>query len=205
MSETLVTLLQQCSARHPQGTLHGERTSTGWRWLTFAQMERAVAGHAAQLSELGVRPGDRVVVTGPWSVTAAQLAHAVCRQGASFVPLSSEHELVGWRFILRHAEPRLVVSSDGSDRLVLEALQRESRAGWRLVELSDSCSPGSSRQAPAAPAPEQAAGIGYQRLGRGQYARRVWTHRALCWRACSLQHTSGSRLRSGSAAAVSGS
>jgi long-subunit acyl-CoA synthetase (AMP-forming) len=196
MSETLVSLLRECRERHAQRAVFGERTGAGWRWLTCAQLELAAAGYAEQLAELGVRPGDRVVLTGPWSVTAAELAHAVCRQHASFVPLSGGRELDGWRFILRHSEPRLVVSSDGSDRLVLEALQRESRAPWRIVELRDSHAAVGERPAVARSlGPEQPAAIGYRRLGPGHYAPRVWTHRALCERARSRCHTSGTRLR----------
>jgi long-subunit acyl-CoA synthetase (AMP-forming) len=197
MAENLVALLRRSRERHAQRVLFGERAGAGWRWLTCGEFERGVSGYAEQLAELGARPGDRVVLAGPWSVTAAQLAHAVCRQRASFVPLSGGRELDAWRFILRHAEPRLVVSCDGTDRLVLEALQRESRASWRVVELHD-CRPAANEQSARLerePRPEQPASICYRRLSAGQYAPTVWTHRALCQRARSLKHTSGTLQR----------
>lgn len=191
MAQNLVRLLRESCARHGRRALFGERLEAGWRWTTYEQFERGVVSYAEQLGELGVQAGDRVVVTGPWSLTGAQLAHAVCRQRGSFLPLSSRRELDAWRFILRHAEPRLVVIGDREDRLVLEALRREQRAPWSVVELRDTAAASGSPALPERePDPEQAASLCYQRRAWGSFAPSVWTHRALCRQALSLQHTS---------------
>jgi long-subunit acyl-CoA synthetase (AMP-forming) len=196
MAENLVALLRESRERHAQRALYGERAGGGWRWVTYAQFEQGVARYAEQLRDQGVCAGDRVVITGGWSLLVAQQAHAVCRCNASFVPLSERREVAAWRFILRHAEPRLVLLSERRDRLLLEALQREQGAAWRIVQLRDSTT---LSERPAAgqpdPEPEQAASLYYRRGGSGLFSADVWTHRELCRRDVLLQQTSHSLHR----------
>ena len=69
---------------------HGDRTAlvVGERRMTYAEFDRAAAGFAAGLLELGVQRGDRVAVVLRNSIEAAVSIYGVLRAGAAFTPLN---------------------------------------------------------------------------------------------------------------------
>ncbi len=91
---------------------------------TAAELEEGAARLAGAFRELGLRPGDRVVVMLPNSPLVAQVYSAVFRKGLVVVPalfLLSPRELEG---MVRDSEPSLLVTSvDFLDRAE-EALER---------------------------------------------------------------------------------
>jgi crotonobetaine/carnitine-CoA ligase len=85
-------------ARHDSGT------------LTFAQLHEMSDRIAAGLRRLGAGPGDRVAVMLANSPTAVALLFALAKCGSVWVPLNVQLRADGLRYILDHAEPRIVIA-----------------------------------------------------------------------------------------------
>src|SRR5215216_374882 len=78
--------------------------------LSFARLHEESNRIAAGLRRLGVGPGDRVAVMLANSPMALALLFALAKSGAVWVPLNVQLRAAGLRYILDHAEPRLVIA-----------------------------------------------------------------------------------------------
>jgi long-chain acyl-CoA synthetase len=83
----------------------------GGRSFTFAELAQRVRGLAAHLQSLGVGPGDHVALSGPNSVDWLIAAMAVQTTGGAFVGIhaGSSSELA--RYVLDHAQARLLIAA----------------------------------------------------------------------------------------------
>lgn len=79
------------------------------RSTTFGEIDELAARMATVLSELGVGPGDRIVVQVSKSVEAVALYLATLRSGAIYVPLNPAYVEAEVAFFLSDAEPSLFV------------------------------------------------------------------------------------------------
>ena len=79
--------------------------------LTFADLHLRSDALAHCLRQLGVARGDRVAVMLPNSPDALALLFALAKAGAVWVPLNVQLRETGLRYILEHAQPRLVVAA----------------------------------------------------------------------------------------------
>jgi long-subunit acyl-CoA synthetase (AMP-forming) len=185
-------LLEDGRRRYADRALFGQRCGGVMRWTSFEQFAAGVATYAEQLAELGVRPGERVLIAGPWSLAAAQLAHAVSRRCASFVPLSEATDRGAWNFALGHAEARWAFALSPSAARTLESLAAELRSPLGIIDLE----PAAARRAPSEsigrrPRADEVASRHYQRSASGKLYANALTHRALCGRVRTIFHTSG--------------
>jgi malonyl-CoA/methylmalonyl-CoA synthetase len=98
--------IESAAAAHPERTFL--RTPQGER-LSYAQLREATARYAAALSELGVRPGERVAVQVEKSPQAVLLYLACLRLGAVFVPINVANALQEIEYFLRDSRPHLAV------------------------------------------------------------------------------------------------
>ena len=98
-------------------------TPEGDRW-TYADLERMTGAYAAQLSEAGVRPGDRVAAQVEKSPQALFLYLACLRGGFIYLPLNTAYPERELSYFLSDAEPSVVVcrpeSADAVARLARE-------------------------------------------------------------------------------------
>src|SRR3954470_4402352 len=78
--------------------------------LSFAHLHDQSARIAAGLRRLGVGRGDRVAVMLANSPAALALLFALAKSGAVWVPLNVQLRADGLRYILDHAEPRMVIA-----------------------------------------------------------------------------------------------
>src|SRR5215211_3610303 len=78
--------------------------------LSFARLHEGSNRIAAGLRRLGVRRGDRVAVMLANSPTTLALLFALAKSGAVWVPLNVQLRAAGLRYILDHAEPRMVIA-----------------------------------------------------------------------------------------------
>ena len=78
--------------------------------LSFAHLHDQSDRIAAGLRRLGVGRGDRVAVMLANSPAALALLFALAKSGAVWVPLNVQLRADGLRYILDHAEPRLVIA-----------------------------------------------------------------------------------------------
>jgi crotonobetaine/carnitine-CoA ligase len=78
--------------------------------LSFAHLHDQSNRIAAGLRRLGVARGDRVAVMLANSPTALALLFALAKSGAVWVPLNVQLRAAGLRYILDHAEPRMVIA-----------------------------------------------------------------------------------------------
>ena len=135
MAETvdLIERLQAAAARRPQQLFL--RTPAG-RELTYAALAEQTARFAAALSQLGVKPADRVAVQVEKSVEAVLLYLACLKVGAVFVPINSANTANEVAYFLKDARPHLVVV-DPSQSGALEGAAREAQVA-HLETLSES-------------------------------------------------------------------
>jgi malonyl-CoA/methylmalonyl-CoA synthetase len=85
----------------------------GRRW-TFAEIEDAAGRLAARLAELGVGPGERVLVQTDKSVETLILYIAILRAGAIHLPLNTDYTEAELAYFVADAEPVLAVCRDQS-------------------------------------------------------------------------------------------
>jgi carnitine-CoA ligase len=78
--------------------------------LSFAHLHEQSSRIAAGLRRLGVARGDRVAVMLTNSPTALALLFALAKSGAVWVPLNVQLRADGLRYILGHADPRMVIA-----------------------------------------------------------------------------------------------
>src|SRR5215207_282324 len=92
--------------------LEGERVFARFEHevISFGHLHERSNRIAAGLRRLGVRPGDRVSVMLSNSPTALALLFALAKSRAIWVPLNVQLRAEGLRYILDHAEPRIVIA-----------------------------------------------------------------------------------------------
>ncbi|MEV0336567.1 AMP-binding protein [Nocardia sp. NPDC050717] len=117
-----VNIAQLAAHRHARGSAadrlavvyegdEGER-----RTLTFAELDEQVRRFAANLTQLGVRRGDRVVLFMPVVPEAAVAFLAIARIGAVSVPTFSGYAPDALATRLQDSEAVLLVTADGTTR-----------------------------------------------------------------------------------------
>ena len=145
-------LLQARALRSPEkvAVISGaERTS-------FAGLAASVARVAAGLAQLGVGPGDRIVLYLPNGTAFVELAFAAFSLGAIAVPVTTRltgHELA---YICEDCEPR-VVAFHASQAALVEGIAGAPGPAKRVVvggTAADALPLAALREAPAAPLPE---------------------------------------------------
>ena len=196
MAADLVSLLAEGRRRYADQPIFGVKAGGSFRWTTYAQFADVVSGCAARLAALGIGAGERVVIAGPWSLHAAQLAHAVCHCRASFVALSGSPDLATWHFALRSMEPRLAFASTTQAARALEALTRETpELALPILDLPDTTPPLPLAAAARPPHADDVASYRLRRGRSGELLPRPVTHRSLCRRANSLRFSAQQRRR----------
>ena len=96
-------------SRFPAADAPFLETDTGKR-LTYGDLARGAARMARLLADLGVAPGDRVVVQTEKSAEALVLYLATLKAGAVYVPLNTAYQKGEIAYFLEDAEPRLFVA-----------------------------------------------------------------------------------------------
>ncbi len=122
----------------------------GGKDLTYGELDGLAARAAGALARAGVRPGDRVAALGPGGSLFAVLLHATLRLGAAIVPVNTRLADQEMEFVLKDAQPRLLVVSDalrargepvpralGLPSLAAESLKDGQPAPSRAHQLTD--------------------------------------------------------------------
>jgi len=126
------------------------------RRLTYGDLQRETARFARALADLGVAPGDRVVVQIDKSLAGLVLYLASVRAGAVIVPLNPAYTHAELAYFIADAEPTLIVCDPGK-RDALAAIARPAR-----IETLDRAGEGSlAARAMASPAD-------FQTIARGE-------------------------------------
>lgn len=86
---------------------------------SFADLDRRAAAYASSLRELGLVPGDRIVVQVPKSAENAALYLGALRAGVVFVTLNTAYTPAEVQYFVDDAEPRLFVGTD-TDALMVQ-------------------------------------------------------------------------------------
>jgi malonyl-CoA/methylmalonyl-CoA synthetase len=89
----------------------------GGRAFTYGEVEALSARLATQLGELGVAPGERVLVQTAKSVETLLLYFAVVRLGAIYLPLNTDYTEAELEYFATDATPVLAVCRDGDETL----------------------------------------------------------------------------------------
>jgi long-chain acyl-CoA synthetase len=128
----LYELLQARAGAHPDAPAVGGQDGLVWRTLTGRQLLDLTDRLAAELSDLGVGEGDRVVLWAPNHWRTPIYLFAIWRLGAVAVPFDREMNPEGGARILAAVEPRAVLAGYGE------------RPAWaRDAEVTEWWEPGS--------------------------------------------------------------
>ncbi|MBM3595613.1 MAG: AMP-binding protein, partial [Alphaproteobacteria bacterium] len=87
------------------------------RTFTYAEIEALSARLATRLCELGVAPGERVLVQTAKSVETLALYFAVVRTGAIYLPLNTDYTEAELDYFAGDATPVLAVCREGDEAL----------------------------------------------------------------------------------------
>jgi malonyl-CoA/methylmalonyl-CoA synthetase len=101
--------------------------------LSTGELSKNVALVAAALNELGIRPGDRVSFKLEKSPEVLFLAHACLQLGAIFNPLNTSYTDEELTYLVRDAEPKLLVCHPDEQWRLLEIARA---AGARVATLA---------------------------------------------------------------------
>ncbi len=101
------------------------RTATGWESISAKEMLRRVAGLAKALSELGIKPGDRVGIFAPncpeWHVAD----FAICGLGGVSVPIYFNESADRLSYILNDSTARVVIAAgEPQSRMIVKCSDR---------------------------------------------------------------------------------
>ncbi|MDE2609827.1 MAG: acyl--CoA ligase, partial [Burkholderiales bacterium] len=117
--------------------------------IARSALRQQVAGWQAWLRARGLRRGDRVAVMLENSPEQIALIYALILSGLVWVPVNTKLRGMGLRYLMDHAEPRLLVSEAAFDAVLDEAgVQPAGRARlpWAAAQLP----PDASMVGPAA-------------------------------------------------------
>jgi len=126
------------------------------RGVSYAELERDVAGFAAGLRSLGVRRGDRVAVVLRNGVDAAVAIYGILRAGAAFVPLNPTAKEEKLAHLLDHCGAVAVVC-DGAVAPRLRAAAQHAPALAHVIPTAEAAPGETSFDALAAREPERLA------------------------------------------------
>jgi len=107
----MVTLLRRLAAERPRS----HALTVGERTLSFAEVNDLSERAAHRYADLGVGPGDIVVIALPNSVEFMVAVFATLKVGASIGPLSHRLPLPERAQLVELADPRLVVGVNPSE------------------------------------------------------------------------------------------
>ncbi len=93
--------------------------------ISYAALHARSAQYANALLDLGVRPGDRVLVQADKSAEAILLYLGCLRSGAVYVPLNTAYTIAELEYYVGDAQPRVVVCNPGRIAAVLPLAQRQ--------------------------------------------------------------------------------
>ena len=151
-SESILGIFALRDGEIPTGTAIVEPEGSGWRRLSWRDLDRAVCRLSGALRETGVQAGDRVAVLVLPSAELVALAYAIWSLGASIVVVDSTLGIRGMKRALRSADPSFVITIP-KGRAVLTGGPRHRRviswsslkkkaasvdcSGWRGAEPPD--------------------------------------------------------------------
>lgn len=96
----LVTMLVESVGKYGPRQAFGTRRSSGWEWISYAELGRKVDEFRGGLASLGIGKGDRVAVISNNRVEWAVGAHATYGLGAVYVPMYETQLDKEWAYIL---------------------------------------------------------------------------------------------------------
>ena len=116
-TETVLSLLQQRVKDFPENVY----ARYGQQQMTVSELSSHAGKLAAVLSELGIQPQDRVAVMMDNSLDYVVLYFALIWLGAIQVPVNTRLRHSALKYLIDHAEPKLIIAEDEYLKLMHEA------------------------------------------------------------------------------------
>jgi len=107
--ETLATLVDQMAERHEHAPAFQRLEADGLARVSYADVLRRADAGAARLARLGVKKGDRVVLSGQNHPDWPIAYFAIVRAGAACVPVDPALEAEPFENVVRQSEARVLV------------------------------------------------------------------------------------------------
>jgi malonyl-CoA/methylmalonyl-CoA synthetase len=130
MHTDLITCLKDMAARPDRVWLHGHLP------VTYADLWAATGRIANALHDLGLRPGDRLLLQVAKCEAVLTLYLACLRAGVVFLPVNPDYTVAETAYFLSDAEPALAVVQEGRVASV-KALGSRAMALQELLDLAE--------------------------------------------------------------------
>jgi len=131
---TLVTLVEQMAERHDLSLAFQRVEPDGLSRITFREVKTRTESTAARLAAMGVKKGDRVVLSAHNHPDWAIAYFGILRAGATAVPVDAAMDAQGFVNIVRESGAMVVVRDDQVDEKVGGAV-RDAVPLYRGVDL----------------------------------------------------------------------
>jgi|GEM_PF-628416 len=175
-------------AHHPESTA----MSFGAQRWTYSDLQAWSSIVARRFQELGVQPGDKVVVCLQRRPMASVCLLAALKCGAAFVPVAPDSPTKRLEIILKECQPRLVIT-ESRRRETIEDLAASTTLvvphetlEWGQIKAGKGTSSSPTNALKPAFAPETIAYIIYTSGSSGVPKAVMVSHRALCWHVSSM-------------------
>ncbi|MCU0614109.1 MAG: AMP-binding protein, partial [Desulfobacterales bacterium] len=110
--DNLVEIFENSAAKFANNPLIGEKDAAGvYQWVTYSQIATRVNNLRAGLSELGIKPGDKVGIIANNRKEWVIGEFATQGLGAAYVPMYEKELLTMWKYIITDAEVKVLLVS----------------------------------------------------------------------------------------------
>jgi long-chain acyl-CoA synthetase len=156
--ETLVSLLDEAADRFGGAVAFQQMTDEGLTRTSFADARAGAEAVAARLAALGVRPGDRVVLSGRNAPSWAVAFFGIVRSGATAVPVDPTLDAQAWAHVFDESGARVALWDDA---VRAQDAVRLDRPELSVLDLASDVEPDDALDAPddTAPTPGDIASI----------------------------------------------
>lgn len=145
MLETIVAIYRETMAAEPDKVGFRYKADGRWHDITYREMDRRVTALASALIDLGVRPGDRVVLLSENRPEWVQGDLAIIRAGAVNVPIYPTLTPKQVAYILNDCRPQIVIVSSQAQLAKLKEACQEADSVTHLVVMDGEASGGGLR------------------------------------------------------------
>ena len=90
----------------------GRKTSSGWEWTTFSELNSLVDQARGGLAAMGVGPGDMVAVISDNRLEWAVCCYATYGRRGSYVPMYEQQLPKEWKFILEDSGSKICIAAN---------------------------------------------------------------------------------------------
>lgn len=137
MKRTVLEMLSAAAVNYKDNTYVSDKTDSGWKFLSFSQVEEYSSFFAASLIKEGVQKDDKIAVISEGRSSWIISEYAILKTRAVCVPLSVKLQSQEIAFRIEHSETKYVIVSKNCIPKILEIKEQISALGVRIIYLDE--------------------------------------------------------------------